>query len=53
MDASCAADESALLRTTKSCGPDASMVGVKLAKEIPPMKVTKKPDHLGEHEVDR
>jgi len=53
MDASCAADESALLRTAKSCGPDASMVGVKLAKEIPPMKVTKKPDHLGEHEVDR
>jgi hypothetical protein len=41
------------LRTAKSCGPDASMVGVKLAKEIPPMKVTKKPDHLGEHEVDR
>jgi hypothetical protein len=32
MDASCAADESALLRTAKSCGPDASMVGVKLAE---------------------
>jgi hypothetical protein len=29
MDASGAADESATLRTAKSCGPDASMVGVK------------------------
>src|SRR5580692_6636620 len=32
MDASCAADESAILRTAKSCGPDASMVGVKLVE---------------------
>src|ERR1700681_3136312 len=31
MDAGGAADESALLRTAKSCGPDASMVGVKFA----------------------
>jgi len=41
------------LRTAKSCGPDASMVGVKLAKEIPPMKVTNKPDHQGEREISR
>jgi len=31
MDAGGAADESVILRTAKSCGPDASMVGVKLA----------------------
>ena len=29
MDAGGAADESVILRTAKSCGPDASMVGVK------------------------
>ena len=32
MDAGGAADESATLRTAKSCGPDASMVGVKSAE---------------------
>jgi hypothetical protein len=32
MDAGGAADESADLRTAKSCGPDASMVGVKSAE---------------------
>jgi hypothetical protein len=53
MDAGSAADESAYLRTAKSCGPDASMVGVKSVKEISPMKVTNKPDRLGEHEVSR
>ena len=53
MDAGGAADESTYLRTAKSCGPDASMVGVKLVKEISPMKVTNKPDHLGEREVSR
>jgi hypothetical protein len=29
------------------------MVGVKSVKEISPMKVTNKPDRLGEHEVSR
>jgi hypothetical protein len=64
MDASGAADESAFLRTAKSCGPDTSMVGVKLAMMamsalrarhagITPMTVTTKPDHRGEYEVDR
>jgi hypothetical protein len=55
MDASCATDESALLRTAKSCGPDASMVGVKLAMmlRITLATVTTKPDHRGEYEVDR
>jgi hypothetical protein len=53
MDASGAADESAILRTAKSCGPDASMVGVKFAEESPRMTVTTKPDHRGEYEISR
>jgi hypothetical protein len=53
MDAGCAADESAFLRTAKPCGPDTSMVGVKLAEEIPPATVTTKPDHRGERGVSR
>jgi hypothetical protein len=55
MDAGGAKDESAILRTVKSCGPDASMVGVKLAMmlRITPMTVTNKPDHRGEHEGNR
>src|SRR5580692_1526941 len=40
-------------RTAKSCGPDASMVGVKLVKEISSATVTKKPDHRGEREGNR
>jgi hypothetical protein len=48
-----ATDEHAILRTAKSCGPDASMVGVKSVKEISPMKVTNKPDYLGEREGNR
>src|SRR5580692_4220325 len=42
MDAGGATDERVILRTAKSCGPDASMVGVKLAKEISPATVTTK-----------
>jgi hypothetical protein len=53
MDARCATDERARLRTAKSCGPDASMVGVKLVKEISPAMVTTKPDHQGEREISR
>jgi hypothetical protein len=53
MDASGATDERVILRTAKSCGPDASMVGVKLAEEIPPAMVTTKPDHQGEREGNR
>jgi hypothetical protein len=41
------------LRTAKSCGPDASMVGVKLVKEISLATVTIKPDHRGELEGNR
>src|SRR3984885_4151519 len=41
------------LRTAKSGGPDASMVGVKWAEEIPLAMVTTKPDHQGEREVSR
>jgi hypothetical protein len=47
MDAGGAADESATLRTAKSCGPDASMVGFKSLKEISAATVTTKPDHRG------
>jgi hypothetical protein len=55
MDASCATDESALLRTEKSCGPDASMVGVKLVMMLRIIRatVTTKPDHRGEYEGNR
>ena len=53
MDANGATDERATLRTAKSYGPDASMVGVKSVKEISPATVTTKPDHRGEYEVDR
>jgi hypothetical protein len=53
MDAGGATDERVFLRTAKSCGPDASMVGVKFAEEIPLATVTTKPDHRGEYEVDR
>ena len=41
------------LWTAKSCGPDASMVGVKSVKEISPAMVTTKPDHQGEREINR
>jgi hypothetical protein len=55
MDASGATDERVILRTAKSCGPGASMVGVKLAMmlRITPMTVTTKPDHRGELEGNR
>jgi hypothetical protein len=55
MDAGGATDERASLRTAKSCGPDASMVGVKLAMmlRITPATVTTKPDHRGEREGNR
>jgi hypothetical protein len=55
MDAGGATDESADLRTAKSCGSDASMVGVKSAMmlRITPMTVTTKPDHREEREVSR
>jgi hypothetical protein len=53
MDADGATDERALLRTAKSCGPDASMVGVKLVIEISSAMVTRKPDHQVEREGNR
>ena len=55
MDANGATDERVTLRTAKSCGPDASMVGVKLVMmlRITRATVTTKPDHRGEYEVDR
>jgi hypothetical protein len=47
------ADEALLERTEKSCGPDASVVGVKLVEATPLATVSKKPDHRGEHEGNR
>src|SRR6202022_1525592 len=41
-----------LLRTAKSCGPDASTPASSLREE-PQTTVTNKPDHRGEHEVSR
>src|ERR1700688_2990555 len=40
-------------RTAKSCGPDASAVGVKSVEATPPMTVSTKPDHRGEREISR
>ena len=53
MDAGGATDERVILRTAKSCGPDASMVGVKLVMmlRITRATVTTKPDHRGEREI--
>ena len=56
VDAGSAADESAGLWTAKSCGPDASMVGVKFSRSkllasFWGATVTTKPDHRGEREI--
>ena|SRR5580692_9774097 len=53
VDAGGAADESAGLRTAKSCGPDASTLAFKSAQETAPVTVTKEPDHRGEREGNR
>jgi hypothetical protein len=53
MDAGGASDESACLRTAKSCGPDASTLAFKSAQETAPVTVTKEPDHRGEREGNR
>jgi hypothetical protein len=49
VDAGGALTNALVLRTAKSCGPDASMVGVKsvMMLRITPATVTKKPDHRG------
>ena len=41
------------MRTAKSCGSDASVVGVKSAEATPPVTVSNKPDRREEHEVSR
>jgi hypothetical protein len=52
MDVSGAADESAILRTAKSCGPDAPTLASSFTEEIfREATVTKKPDHRGEREI--
>jgi len=52
VDAGGAKDESADLRTAKSCGPDASTPASSLRDEAQ-TTVTRKPDHRGEHEGNR
>jgi hypothetical protein len=52
VDARSAQDESALLRTEKSCGPDASTPASSWQLTLP-ATVTKKPDHRGEYEGNR
>jgi hypothetical protein len=51
MDAGGAIDESAGLRTAKSCGPDASTPASSRRENIPLATVTRKSDRRGEHEV--
>jgi len=41
------------MRTAKSCGSDASVVGVKSVETTPPVTVSNKPDRREEHEVSR
>ena len=54
MDASGAADESAGLRTAKSCGPDASTLASSSREaSFLGATVTRKPDHRGEYEGNR
>jgi len=53
VDAGCASDEGADLRTAKSCGPDASTPASSLRKPTPQATVTRKPDRRGEHEGNR
>jgi hypothetical protein len=53
VDADGAFDERRLRRTAKSCGPDASTPASSWRMHFPPMTVTKKPDHRGEHEGNR
>jgi hypothetical protein len=51
VDAGGASDEGAVLRTEKSCGPDASTPASSQRENIPLATVTRKPDRRGEHEV--
>jgi hypothetical protein len=43
----------ALMRTAKSCGPDASTLAFKSRGGIREVTVTKEPDHRGELEGNR
>ena len=53
VDAGGAADESANLRTAKSCGPDAPTLAFKSRGSIHGATVTTKPGHRGEREGNR
>src|SRR6202051_1464238 len=52
MDAGCAADESAILRTAKSCGPDApTLASSSRGASFLGATVANKPGHRGEREI--
>jgi hypothetical protein len=53
VDAGGAADESAGLRTAKSCGPDAPTLASSWRKQFRYTTVANKPGHRGEHEGNR
>jgi hypothetical protein len=53
VDASGATDESAELRTAKSCGPGAPTLALSFVEMICEATVAKEPGHRGEHEVSR
>jgi hypothetical protein len=42
-----------LMRTAKSCGPDASTLAFKFVQDTARMTVTREPDHRGEPEGNR
>ena len=53
VDASGAADESAGLRTAKSCGPDTPTLVSSRWRQLRSMTVARKPGHRGERDISR
>jgi hypothetical protein len=53
MDADGAFDEWRLMRTAKSCGPDAPTLASSWRKDFPPAMVARKLGHQGEPERNR
>ena len=53
VDAGGATDESASLRTEKSCGPDAPTLASSRGRQLSRATVAKEPGHRGEHEGSR
>ena len=53
MDVDALLDERHVMRTAKSCGPDAPTLASKLVRGISLATVATKPGHRGEREVSR